>query len=92
MDVQRPHPFPNPFNPSTVISYQLPVNSQVSLKIYNLLGQEVRTLVNGYETAGTKQITWDGKDNHGNTVSSGVYIYRLQAGKYCQTRKCLLIK
>jgi hypothetical protein len=84
--------YPNPFNPSTVISYQLAVNSRVSLKIYNMLGQEVRTLVKGYETAGYKQVRWDGKDHAGNSVSSGVYIYRLETGQFVQSKKMVLIR
>jgi hypothetical protein len=84
--------YPNPFNPSTVISYQLSVNTRTTLTIYNLLGQEVRTLVNDLESAGMKSVMWDGRDNHGRTVASGVYLYRLQAGSYVQTRKMLMLK
>ncbi len=84
--------YPNPFNPSTVISYQLAVNSKVSLKIYNLLGQEVCTLVNAHQKAGTHSVFWDGTNNHGHAVSSGIYFYRLKAGAFTQSRKMLLVR
>ena len=89
--------YPNPFNPGTVISYQLPARAEVSLKIFNLLGQEVRTLVNRSRDAGFYRHDWDGRDAAGNTVSSGVYFYRMEAtaanGKrFQQTRKMLLLK
>ncbi|MCB0316908.1 MAG: T9SS type A sorting domain-containing protein, partial [Calditrichaeota bacterium] len=71
--------YPNPFNPGTVISYQLPARAEVSLKIFNLLGQEVRTLVNRSRDAGFYRHDWDGRDAAGNTVSSGVYFYRMEA-------------
>lgn len=84
--------YPNPFNPSTVIRYQLSATGKVSLRIYNALGQEVRTLIDQNETAGSKFVIWDGKDNQGKRVSDGVYIYCLQAGKLKQAKKCLLLK
>ena len=84
--------YPNPFNPTTVIRYQLAVNSKVSLKIYNALGQEMRALVNGHETAGTRQVIWDGKDHRGQPVSSGVYLYRLECGRFTKTMKMMMVK
>ncbi|GEM_PF-1867716 len=84
--------YPNPFNPSTVISYQLAVSSEVSLKIYNLLGQEVRTLVKSRQSAGEYSVLWDGNDNKGLAVSSGIYIYRLTAGKSVQSKKMVLLR
>ncbi len=84
--------YPNPFNPSTVISYQLAVSSEVSLKIYNLLGQEVRTLVKGKQLAGEHTSYWDGTDNKGKAVRSGIYIYRLATGNIVQSRKMVLIR
>ncbi len=71
--------FPNPFNPSTTIEYALPKESYVTLKVYNVLGQEVRTLVNRPQSAGYKTVQWDGKNESGETVAGG--IYRLIAGE-----------
>lgn len=79
--------YPNPFNPSTNISFSLPSSGEVSLKVYNLLGQEVAALVNGRMTSGTHTVTLDASQ-----LSSGMYIYRLQAGSFVQTKKMLLIK
>ncbi len=84
--------YPNPFNPTTIIKYNLPKKSKVILRIYNLLGQEVRTLVNKIQTPGLKSIVWDGKNNFRQRVSSGIYIYRLQAGNEIQNMKMLLLK
>jgi hypothetical protein len=79
--------YPNPFNPSTVIRYQLPVNSWVTLKIYNLLGQEIATLVNEFQDAGFKSVEWEAGE-----VGSGVYFYKLTAGNYISTKKMILIR
>ena len=84
--------YPNPFNPNTLITYDLPKSVFVRLKIYNLLGQEIRTLIKNHESAGQKHVVWDGKDNHGNSVSSGIYLYRLEAGEFTKTMKLMLIK
>ena len=84
--------YPNPFNPETVISYDLPKRSQVAVDIYNLRGQMVRSLKNQVEDPGIKSIRWDGKDFSGQVVGAGVYIYRVRAGEYTQTRKMLLLK
>jgi hypothetical protein len=84
--------YPNPFNPATVINYQLPVLSSAKLFIYNPLGQLIRTLINKAQNAGEYSVEWDGKDDNGNRVSSGIYIYRLQAGSFTQTRKMVLVK
>ncbi|MFC1555861.1 T9SS type A sorting domain-containing protein [candidate division KSB1 bacterium] len=84
--------YPNPFNPETLISYQLPEAASVQLAIFNILGQEVRTLINAYETSGFKQIVWDSRDNSGNTVTPGVYIYKLQAGGFTAVKKMILLK
>ncbi len=84
--------YPNPFNPSTVIKYGLPEASYVSIKIYNMLGQEVRTLVSGQKSAGTYNVQWNGDDSYGNQVSSGAYIYRIVAGNFVQVRKMVLLK
>ena len=79
-------------DPKTAIRYDLPQTSDVVLKIYNVLGQEVRTLVNGKQSAGEKSVVWDGKDRYGHLVSSGVYIYRIEAGEHLKTRKMLFLK
>jgi len=84
--------YPNPFNPSTAISYTIGTASNVSLKIYNAMGQEVRTLVNSNQTANTYNVTWDGKDNAGNYVSTGVYMYRLVAGNNVESKKMMFLK
>ncbi len=84
--------FPNPFNPSTSIRYSVKDQSKVTITIYNLLGQEVRTLVNEIQTPGFRQVIWNGKDDNGRAVSSGVYLYRLRAGDFVQSRKMLLMK
>jgi ligand-binding sensor domain-containing protein len=84
--------YPNPFNPTTTIRYELSKSTQVILNIYDTLGQEVRTLVNERQTAGLKSVVWDGRDAAGQAVSSGVYIYRLQAGESVQTRKMSFVR
>jgi len=84
--------YPNPFNPQTTIRYQLPKAAHVVLKIYNLSGQEVRTLVNARQPAGVNAVVWDGRDEFGKEVSSGVYIYRLQTGESVQSRKMSFVR
>jgi photosystem II stability/assembly factor-like uncharacterized protein len=84
--------YPNPFNPTTTIFYDLPIVSHVSLKIYNSIGQEVRTLIDQVLPAGNKSIIWDGIDNIGRTVVSGLYFYRLEAGGKILTRKMAVVK
>jgi hypothetical protein len=84
--------YPNPFNPETVIKFDLPKSSDIILKIYNVLGQEVRTLINERKPAGYYSVKWDSKNNNGVPVSSGIYLYRLKAGEFVLTRKMILIK
>lgn len=84
--------YPNPFNPETTIRYHLPRETDVSLKIYNTLGMTVKTLVNGNQTAGSRSAIWDGTNDAGQKVSSGVYVYRLRAGTDVKTKKMILIK
>jgi len=85
--------YPNPFNPSTTIRYQLPEPGHVRLTIYDLLGQEVRVLVSERQPAGWYVVTWDGRDKAERWVSSGVYLYRLEVGAdFVQTRKALLLR
>jgi len=91
--------YPNPFNPSTTIQYGLPRQSWVTVKVYSILGQEVRTLVDGIQNASYHRVQWNGKDNSGMQVSSGIYIFRMYAlpldGKtrsFTQAEKMLLMK
>jgi FlgD Ig-like domain/Sortilin, neurotensin receptor 3, len=83
---------PNPFNPITTIDFSLPKATQASLKIFNLRGHLVRTLLDGQTDAGPQQVVWDGKDGGGASVSSGTYFYRLEAGEFVQQKKMLLLK
>jgi len=84
--------FPNPFNPATVLRYNLPINAEVKLVIYDLLGREVKTLVNRVEEAGLKSVVWHGNNDAGQPVSSGVYLYRIQAGNFSKSFKMVLLK
>ena len=84
--------YPNPFNPSTAISYSLKESGRATLFIYNALGQKVRTLVDGPRAAGKYTARWDGKDETGKKVSSGVYYYRLIIGKFIQTKKMVMVE
>ncbi|MCW8994886.1 MAG: T9SS type A sorting domain-containing protein [Psychromonas sp.] len=84
--------FPNPFNPSTTISFELPVREMVELNIYNSLGQEVRSLIDNEFTAGTYQVKWNGLDDSGREAPAGVYFYKIQAGNFQATNKMLLLK
>jgi hypothetical protein len=83
---------PNPAKGSIAISYDLPVETGVSLKVYNLSGQLVRSLVSGKEQAGYKHATWDGRSERGARVASGVYFYRLVAGSFAATKKMIVIR
>jgi hypothetical protein len=83
---------PNPFNLSTSIHFAIPKAASVSLKVYNIIGQEVADLLVGTLPAGAFRTTWNGTDANGKIVSSGVYFYRLQAGDYAETKKMLLMK
>ena len=85
--------FPNPFNPETVIRYALPQASTVTLEVYNLLGQKVRTLVDhAPQPADFYLVSWDGRDERGEAIATGVYLYRLVAGQFVSTRKMVFMK
>jgi len=84
--------YPNPFNPSTKISYSLANAAQVSLKVYNMLGEEVATLVNGNQEAGRYTVQFSASDGNNSTLASGVYLYRLNAGSFVSTKKLVLLK
>ena len=83
---------PNPFNPSTTIEYQIAEAGQVRLVVYNLLGQEVRVLLDARTEAGHYTATWDGRDELGRQVASGIYLYRLQAADFSASRRMMLLK
>jgi hypothetical protein len=84
--------FPNPFNPNTTVKFQVPTTSDVTVKIFDMLGQEVRTLFAGEVQRGTYSVNWDGLNNFGVQMSSGTYIYRMIAGEFVQSKKMILIK
>ncbi|TDI88976.1 MAG: T9SS type A sorting domain-containing protein [Caldithrix sp.] len=84
--------YPNPFNPATTISYRLPIAENVSLMIYDLAGRQVRELVNEKKEAGSYTVQWDGKNQSGQTVATGLYIYQIRAGQFNQNRKMLFMK
>jgi PKD repeat protein len=84
--------YPNPFNPETVISYQLLKNCYVKLDIYNPLGQRIRSLVNREQEAGHHGVTWDGANDSGEQVSSGIYFYRITTGEFNAMRKLILLR
>ena len=87
------HPnFPNPFNPTTMIAYDLPDASDVQLDIYDLMGRNINTVVNKNQSVGRHFVIWNANDYLGNQVSAGVYLYRLQAGNKIFTRKMVLMK
>ena len=85
--------YPNPFNPSTTIEFTLPLNKLISLRIYDMTGREVRSLIAPAEyPAGKHAAIWDGKDNAGQAVASGQYIYRLEFGGFMKSRVMTLVK
>ena len=84
--------YPNPFNPGTYVDYQLPRDSHVEILIYNILGQKIKTLINAELTSGYHSAYWDGGDDFGNRVNSGIYYYAMEAGPYRQVRKMIFIK
>lgn len=84
--------YPNPFNPSTVISFQLPRQGNVEIKIYDAVGKEVKTLIKEFRDAGKYNIMWNGDDNYGRKVSSGIYFYAITADNFSQTKKMVLMR
>ena len=97
-DFELSQNYPNPFNPETMINYSVPVRSRVILKIYNILGQEIRTLIDGETDPGFYEIRWDGTNQNRQVVGSGTYIYQIsvrsQDGKqsFNQSRKMTLMR
>ena len=84
--------YPNPFNPSTVISFEISNIQKVSLKVYDNQGRFVRSLLNNTMHVGRHEISWDGRNNQGESVSAGVYYYMLQTASFNQTKKMVLIR
>ena len=84
--------YPNPFNPETQISYQLATGGYISLNIYDLLGREIKTLVSEDQPSGNYTVSWNGKDESGNIVPSGIYLYTLNAGNIVESKKMILMK
>ena len=84
--------YPNPFNPTTTIVYELPEISDVTLSIFNTLGKKIKTLVQKRQSANTYRVSWDGTDDSGTPVASGIYLYQLRAGDFMQTRKMVLMR
>jgi hypothetical protein len=84
--------YPNPFNPSTTIKYALPAPTHVELKVYNVLGQMVKVLVNEDQKAGQYSVVWDGTNPDGDQAATGVYFYQLKTGDFTTSRKMMLLK
>ncbi len=84
--------YPNPFNPTTTIRYFLPKRENVTLEIFNLLGERVRMLADEEQTAGEHTALWDGKDEKGKTLSSGIYFYQLKGKEFSKTKKMIFLK
>jgi hypothetical protein len=84
--------YPNPFNPVTTLRYDLPENGYVNITIYDMLGKQVKTLINQTQDAGYRSVIWNSTNNYGKLVSAGIYLYQIHAGEYMQTKKMVLLK
>ena len=84
--------YPNPFNPITTLRYDLPEQTHVNITVYDMLGRKVMTILNEQQDPGYKSLIWDATNNYGKSVSAGIYLYRVQAGEYMQTKKMVLLK
>ena len=84
--------YPNPFNPTTTLRYELPEDSFVDITIYDMLGNLVSNIVNTNQSLGYKSVKWDATNNQGEPVSAGVYLYKIQAGDFVDTKKMILLK
>ncbi len=84
--------YPNPFNPLTTLRYDLPEDAMVNITIYDMLGREVKTLVNTTQDAGFRSVIWNATNDYGKPVSAGVYLYQIKAGEFVQIRKMVLLK
>ncbi|HDQ00639.1 MAG TPA: T9SS type A sorting domain-containing protein, partial [bacterium] len=92
MDYSLAQNYPNPFNAETEIQYYIPITAKVNLTIYNLLGEEIITLVDQKLQAGSHRVHWDGRDKKGFNLPTGIYLYRIQSENYTKTRKLALMK
>ena len=84
--------FPNPFNPITTLRYDLPKDSFVIIRVFDMSGNEVKTLVNGIKGAGFNSVQWNSTNNQGEPISAGVYLYSIEADDFIQTKKMILLK
>ena len=84
--------YPNPFNPVTTLRYDLPENNHVNITIYDMIGRQVKNLINQTQDAGYRSVRWNATDDYGKPVSAGIYLYQIQAGEYMQTKKMVLLK
>ena len=84
--------YPNPFNPTTTIVYQLPIASDVQLVVYDILGEKIKTIVNERLERGRYKVTWDGRNDAGLPVSSGIYMFRFEAADFTRIHKMTLLK
>jgi len=84
--------YPNPFNPSTSFNYTLPIQAHVNITVFNVQGRQVRTIADADQSAGEHTVEWNGTDESGNSVATGVYFYRMDAGNFSETRKMILVK
>ncbi|MEE3195880.1 MAG: T9SS type A sorting domain-containing protein, partial [Candidatus Neomarinimicrobiota bacterium] len=84
--------YPNPFNPVTTLRYDLPEISPVNITIYDMLGRQVKTLMDQTQDAGYKSVIWNATNDYGNPVSAGIYLYQIQAGEYISIKKMVLLK
>ena len=84
--------YPNPFNPVTTLRYDLPNSGFVNITVYDMLGKKVKTLINQTQETGYKSVIWNATNNYGRSVSAGIYLYQIQAGKYISTKKMVLLK
>jgi flagellar hook assembly protein FlgD len=84
---------PNPFNPTTTITYDVPANGgQITIKVYDVSGRLIRALIDGMQTAGAKSVQWNGRNENGTSVATGVYFYKMTAPGYVKTRKMVLLQ
>jgi len=84
--------YPNPFNNETLIKFNLRKSAEVSLVVYNILGQKVRTVVKGHIDAGPQTVSWNARDEKGNELASGIYFYQLRSGEVTETKRLVLLK